>query len=132
MAGSLYNCLTARRKVYAMKTARLSLVLFLVLGFAVALFAEEARQTGEALFRQDCSPCHPDGGNILNKNKTLNRKDREKNNIRTADDIVRKMRNPGAFDFHPDKWSGMKIFEENKLSDDDAKKIADYILKTFN
>ncbi len=115
-----------------MKTARLLLILSLLLGLAAALSAEEAQKTGEALFKQNCSPCHPDGGNILNKEKTLSKKDREMNNIRTADDIVKKMRNPGAFDFHPNQWSGMKIFDDKKLSDEDARNIAEYVLKTFN
>jgi mono/diheme cytochrome c family protein len=67
----------------------------------------------------------------LNREKTLSAKDRAENNILTADDIVKKMRNPGAFNFHPNKWSGMKIFDEKTLSDADAKKIADYIVKAF-
>ena len=115
-----------------MKTARLILILLLLMGLAAALSAEEAQQTGEALFKHNCSPCHPDGGNIFNKDKTLSKKDREMNNIKTADDIVKKMRNPGAFDFHPNKWSGMKMFDEKKLPESDAIKIAEYIIKTFN
>ncbi len=115
-----------------MKVARLFFVVFLFWGFAVVLFAGDADQSGEALFRKNCSACHPDGGNIFNKQKTLSRKDREMNKIYTADDIVRKMRNPGAFDFHPSQWSGMKVFDERKLSDTDAKKIAEYIIKAFH
>ncbi len=115
-----------------MKTARLLLILLLLLGLAAVLSAEEVQKTGEELFRHNCSPCHPDGGNIFNKEKTLSKKDRGMNNIKTADDIVKKMRNPGAFDFHPNKWSGMTIFDEKKLSDSDARKIAEYIIKTFN
>jgi len=117
----------------SMKTARLFLVLLVLFGFAVALFAEEAEQTGEALFKQNCSTCHPDGGNIFNKSKTLSKNDREMNNIKTADDIVKKRRNPEALDLsHPDQWCGMKVFDETKLSDRDLRKIAEYILKTFN
>lgn len=127
-----YDNQARRRKDSLMKTPRLFLVLLMLFGFAASLFAGDAQQTGESLFKQNCSPCHPDGGNILNKDKTLSKKDREMNNIKTAEDIVKKMRNPGAFDFHPSKWSGMKIFDEKKLSDEDASKIAEYILKTFN
>ncbi|MDA8433506.1 MAG: c-type cytochrome [Nitrospiraceae bacterium] len=90
------------------------------------------QDTGEALFKANCSPCHPDGGNILNSKKTLHKKDREAHNIRTAADIVRKMRNPGPVPTHPQEWAGMKMFDKNKISDEDALKIADYILKTFN
>jgi mono/diheme cytochrome c family protein len=121
-----------RESKMAIKLMSLFLVFLLFFSFEVALFAEDSGQTGEELFNQNCSPCHPDGGNIFNKQKTLFRKDREKSGIKTAEDIVKKMRNPGAFDFHPDKWSGMKVFDQQKLSDADARKIADYILKTFN
>jgi mono/diheme cytochrome c family protein len=115
-----------------MKKTRLVLVLFILLGLAAALYAQEAAQTGEQLFVKNCSPCHPNGGNILNNQKTLFRKDREANGIKTAADIVGKMRNPGAFDFHPNKWSGMKVFDEKTLSQEDAEKIAEYIVRTFN
>jgi mono/diheme cytochrome c family protein len=128
--------LTAKREErngISMKTSRLFLVLLVLLGFAVAPFAEEADQTGEALFKQNCSSCHPDGGNIFNKSKTLSKDDRETNGINTADDIVKKRRNPGALDLsHPNQWCGMKVFDETKLSDRDLRKIAEYILKTFN
>jgi cytochrome c6 len=115
-----------------MKTMRLLFVLLMLLGFVAAPFAEEADQTGEALFKKNCAPCHQDGGNILNKQKTLFKKDLEANKIYTAGDIVTKMRNPGAFDFHPNKWSNMTVFDDKKLSDEDARKIAEYIIKTFN
>jgi len=77
---------------------------------------------GEALFKQHCAVCHPEGGNIVNPQKTLHKKDREVNGVRTASDIVWKMRNPG---------SGMLKFDERTLSDIDAKEIAEYVLKTF-
>jgi cytochrome c6 len=93
-----------------------------------AVFGQDS---GESLFKQNCSPCHPNGGNILNPKKTLHRKDREANNIKTAADIVRKMRNPGPVPDHPQDWSGMKMFDKDKISDEDALKIANYILKTF-
>jgi len=90
-----------------------------------------AEKSGEALFQEHCSACHPNGDNILNRKKTLHKKDREANNIRTAEDIVKKMRNPGPAPTHPQDWAGMKMFDQTKISDEDALKIADYILKTF-
>lgn len=77
---------------------------------------------GEGLFKQHCSICHPDGGNIINPQKTLHKKDREANNVKTAKDIINKMRNPGP---------GMTKFDETMISDKDAKQIAEYILETF-
>jgi cytochrome c6 len=106
----------------------LSLFLFLVSPSGRGVLAEKS---GEALFKENCSSCHPDGGNILNPDKTLYKKDREAHNIRTAEDIVKKMRNPGPAPTHPQKWAGMTMFDVTKISDDEALKIADYILKTF-
>ncbi len=79
-------------------------------------------KSGEALFTQNCSTCHPNGGNTVNPQKPLNKKEREANGVKTVSDIVNKMRNPGP---------GMTKFDEKTISDDDARKIAEYILKTF-
>ncbi len=101
--------------------------------FAVSVPAKETSDevSGGMLFKMYCASCHPDGGNILNPKKTLHEKDREANNIKTADDIIRKMRNPGPFPEHPQEWAGMRMFDQKTISDHDARKIADYILKTF-
>ena len=92
-------------------------------------FPEE--KTGEVLFKANCSSCHPQGGNILNPKKTLSRKDREANNIISAADIINKMRNPGPVPTHPQEWAGMKMFDKYNIPDDEAQKIAEYILATF-
>ena len=105
------------------KTFVLSLVVLavFVLG-SVGIAKEGAKKSGEALFKERCSPCHPEGGNIINPRKTLNKKDREANNIKKADDIVKIMRSPGP---------GMTKFDDKTIPDKDAKEIAEYILKTF-
>ena len=87
-----------------------------------AIFAAPER-TGETLFKQYCAICHPDGGNIVNPAKTLHKKDRDANNVKTVNDIIQRMRNPGP---------GMSTFDQKTLSDADAKEIADYVLKTFS
>ena len=79
--------------------------------------------TGEALFKQHCAVCHPDGGNNINPQKTLHKKDREAGGVKTASDIVGKMRNPGP---------GMTKFDEKMIPDEDAKQVAEYVLRTFN
>ena len=79
-------------------------------------------KSGEALFKQYCSVCHPEGGNNVNPQKTLQKKDREANGVKSASDIVGKMRNPGP---------GMTNFDENTIPDKDAQAIAEYVLKTF-
>lgn len=103
-------------------------ILFLAAFFifvSVAGFAKEdaTKDKGESLFKENCSPCHPEGGNIINPQKTLHKKDREANNIRKPADIVSKMRDPGP---------GMTKFDKKTISDKDAKAIVDYILKTFD
>jgi len=89
--------------------------------------AEQAKQgevkSGESLFKQNCAVCHPDGGNNVNPQRTLHMKDREANGVKTAADIIGKMRNPGP---------GMTKFDETTLPDKDASAIAEYVLKTFN
>jgi mono/diheme cytochrome c family protein len=78
--------------------------------------------TGEELFNRNCAVCHPGGGNILNKEKNLHKEDRDEFGIKTPEDIVKLMRDPGP---------GMRKFDEYTISDEDAEKIANYILKTF-
>jgi cytochrome c6 len=81
-----------------------------------------ADNTGETKFKEHCTACHADGGNIIKPDKTLSRKDREKHGIKTAKDIVKTMRSPGE---------GMNTFDKKTVSDKEAKAIADYIIKTF-
>ena len=78
---------------------------------------------GEQLFNKHCKKCHPGGGNIINSEKTLFRDALASNNINTPEDIIRTMRNPGK---------GMPRFGEEKISNSEAKTIAEYILETFN
>lgn len=99
----------------------LALFILLTVCFIPLGLAKETEK-GEALFKQHCSVCHPDGGNIINPQKTLHKKDREANSVKTAKDIINKMRNPGP---------GMSKFDEKMISDKDAKEIGEYILKTF-
>lgn len=84
--------------------------------------ADEKGKSSEAEFKEHCAACHPNGGNIINPKKTLHKSDRDANNVRTASDIIGKMRNPGP---------GMTKFDKKTIPDDEAKKIAEYILKTF-
>ena len=84
--------------------------------------AAAAATTGEGLFKRHCAICHRDGGNIVNRQKTLRKDVRESNGIKTADDIINLMRNPGP---------GMNSFNETVVPEKDAREIAEYILKTF-
>ena len=107
-----------------MKTIIGSLVFAAVCLFVALGFAKETAmvKAGAELFKKNCSVCHPDGGNIINSQKTLHKKDREANDVKNPADIIKKMRNPGP---------GMTKFDENMITDKEAKEIAAYIIKTF-
>jgi len=108
-----------------MKRSLLGIFVVLVLCCSAAyVFAEKgSAKTGETKFKALCTVCHPEGGNVMNPKKTLHKQDREMNNVKTADDIVARMRNPGP---------GMTKFDEKTVSNKDAHAIAEYILNTFN
>ncbi|MFO0753865.1 MAG: c-type cytochrome [Thermodesulfovibrionales bacterium] len=90
---------------------------------ALASFAEgKSASTGKELFEKHCAVCHPNGGNTIRPEKTLHRKDLAENNAATVKDIVKRMRNPGP---------GMTRFDKAAIPDTEAKKIAEYVLKTF-
>lgn len=81
--------------------------------FAGIALAEQNK--GEALFKEKCASCHPDGGNIMNPKETLK-------GIKDPKKVVKKMRKGGG---------GMTVFDQKAVSDADAKAIADYVVKTF-
>jgi len=83
---------------------------------------EKESSKGEELFKFNCTVCHPNGENVINKEKTLHKADLDKNGVKTPDDIVKLMRNPGP---------GMRQFDEKTISDHDAHEIAEYVLKAF-
>ncbi len=101
----------------------LSALVIAVLVSGTACTEKEQVKKGESLFKQYCSSCHADGGNSVNPQKTLHKKDLEANGVKTASDITGKMRNPGP---------GMMQFDEKTITDKEAKEIAEYILTTFN
>jgi cytochrome c6 len=80
-------------------------------------------KSGAELYKQYCAACHPDGGNPMNAKKTLHKADMAANNVKSEDDIVKLMRNPGP---------GMTKFDENTIPDADAKAIAKYVQDTYN
>ena len=90
-------------------------------GFAFAAKGKDTRK-GEELFKQHCASCHPDGGNIINAQKTLGKGTLKANGITDWKGILKIMRNPGP---------GMTTFDAKAVSDKDAKLVAEYILKTF-
>lgn len=84
--------------------------------------AEKKESAGAKLFQKNCAACHPGGGNIIKPALTLHKKDMDAHGVKTAKDIVGKMRNPGP---------GMTRFDVKTVSDKDAYAIAEYILQTF-
>ena len=109
------------------KSLVLSVAVFLALCMAflgTLIFAAEKMEgkTGEALFKEHCEICHPDGGNIINRGFTLHGKELAAHGITKPEGIINKMRNPGP---------GMTKFDEKTIPDEEARKIAEYILETF-
>ena len=107
------------------KNLIITVTLFAACSFMSAASAAEPAATanaGEKLFTQQCAVCHPQGGNIINPQKTLSNKILSANSIKTEEDIIKIMRK-GA--------PGMTKFDTAAISDEDAKFIAGYILKTF-
>jgi len=98
----------------------LTICLFAVSGFSGT--GKGGKIDGKKEFEEYCIECHRDGGNMINPQKTLSRKDLEANGIKNAKDIIAKMRKPGP---------GMTKFDEKTISSRKAKAIADYILQTF-
>jgi cytochrome c6 len=84
--------------------------------------APDGEDYGRSKFEEHCAECHPEGGNSVTPAKTLRRKDREANGVKSAGDIIARMRNPGP---------GMTRFGKEAISDRDAGAIADYIIRTF-
>lgn len=78
--------------------------------------------SGQELFTKHCAVCHPNGGNIIKPQYTLQKKSLEQHGIKNWQGVVKAMRTPGP---------GMTKFDKNTVSDKDAKAIAEYILKTF-
>src|SRR6266568_976695 len=93
---------------------------FMTLGLAAPLTAADG-PSGEEVFKARCATCHRGGGNIIRKDKTLNRKDMEANNIRSEEEIVKLIRTPGP---------GMPKLDEKSLPDGEARAVARYILET--
>jgi len=103
----------------------LAVSLFLLVVCALAttgMTKEKEKGKGEELFKKHCVACHPDGKNIVNPKKTLYKKDLEASKIKTTEDIMKVLRNPGP---------GMIKFDEKTISEKDAREIAEYIMKTF-
>jgi cytochrome c6 len=97
-----------RMKKAALLTATLTLT-------ALAGTALAAENKAEAIFKEKCAMCHPDGGNVMKPKETLKGlKDKKK--------IVAKIRKGGG---------GMTAYDQAAISDADAKALADYIVKTF-
>jgi cytochrome c6 len=100
-------------------------VLLTIVSFVCAMVGVSCAATakmGKMGFEKYCAVCHPEGSNIINPAKTLNKSSLAGNGITSRKDIVRIMRHPGP---------GMTSFGTNVIPDSEAKEIADYILKTF-
>jgi cytochrome c6 len=106
------------------KSLTVSILVMAACSIVIFAYANDMKKgtMGEELFKEQCVMCHPDGGNIINLEKTLHKKELNEHKLTNADDIVALMRNPGP---------GMPSFDKEKIPDEFAEKIARYILDTF-
>jgi cytochrome c6 len=97
-----------------------AICMFASIGFCDTKVGEKIN--GKKEFAEHCAVCHPNGGNIVNAHKSLNMNSLKSNGVKSAKDIIGKIRNPGP---------GMTRFDEKIISNNEAKAIAEYILTTF-
>jgi cytochrome c6 len=108
-----------KRKV----TATVAMIaLFSLATSALADTKKGGKIDGKKEFEEHCAVCHPNGGNVINPAKTLGKKELVASGVKSAKDIIAKMRKPGP---------GMTAFDKKAVSDKEAKAIAEYILKSF-
>jgi cytochrome c6 len=86
---------------------------------------EPAADAGKRLFEKHCALCHPNGGNVVNPNKTLRINHLAANGFNTADALVKYMLNPG-------KGMPKLVHEDREITVGQARGIAAYILTTLN
>lgn len=97
-----------------MKKSVLCLIAALTGTLAVGSALAE-QKTGEAIFKEKCASCHPNGGNIMNPKEQIK-------GMKNPKKITGKVRKGGG---------GMPAFDQKAISDADNKAIADYVIKTF-
>ena len=107
------------RKVTATVTM---IALFSLATMAMADSKKGDKIDGKKEFDEHCAVCHPNGGNVINAAKGLGKKELAASGVKSAKDIIAKMRKPGP---------GMTAFDKKAVSDKEAKAIAEYILKSF-
>ena len=97
-----------------MKTSTLVTVTALTLAVAAGSALAE-QKSGEALFKEKCAACHPNGGNVMNPKETLK-------GLKNQNAILKQIRKGGG---------GMPAFDKKSLSDAEAKAVATYVITTF-
>jgi mono/diheme cytochrome c family protein len=101
---------------------KLSLILFVagtVLGVFVAAGLSQGAapgDSGELIFKQNCMGCHPAGGNVIKPDKPI----KAAPQLKTFEAFLTWIRNP---------VQPMPAYPLTKISDEQAKKLYDYILK---
>jgi mono/diheme cytochrome c family protein len=101
---------------------KLSLILFIA-GMAVVLFVaagpvpgSASGNAGEAIFKENCMACHPGGGNVVKPDKPM----KGAPQLKQFGSFLTWIRNP---------VQPMPPFSPATISDDQAKKLYEYILK---
>lgn len=97
-----------------------------ILGMAIALYAFSATPVsaadtdiGAKLFEIHCAGCHPQGGNIIRRGKTLKQSALQKNKVDTLEAIATLVSNGK---------NNMSAFKD-RLSPDDINDVSAYVLE---
>lgn len=97
------------------KLAIIMAVIFLVTGIGVGQDAKKGK-TGREEYQTSCSPCHPDGGNVIKPEKPL-RGSKKLANFKTFLSWIRK------------PVQNMTAFSPAEISDKQAQELYDFILR---
>jgi hypothetical protein len=112
----IYNPERSMRKMRKLctKSAIIMAVIFLVTSMGIGQDKQKDK-TGREAFQTNCSPCHPDGGNVVKPGKPM--KDSKKlANFKT---FLAWIRNP---------VQTMPTFPPSQITDEQAREMYDYIL----
>jgi mono/diheme cytochrome c family protein len=103
----------------AMKLTQILIVAGMVVGVFVATGLTQGSSPGDAgelIFKKNCMGCHPGGGNVIKPDKPV----KGALQLKTFAAFLVWIRNPVA---------PMPAYSSTTISDDQAKKLYDYILK---
>lgn len=102
------------RKLY-FKLAIIMTIILLVTGMGIGQGTGKGK-TGREEFQKNCTPCHPDGGNVIKREKPM----KESKKLANFNTFLAWIRNP---------VQTMPTFPPSQISDKQARELYDYIVR---